>query len=601
VGARLSYAGREASNVVMASMRVSSMRQFVYLCLLCAGFAAGAAAQSSSSSSSSSGKAPEPSASSSRVRAGQPEAGGSAVTLESSEALFDIAAGLNACGYDDDLADSDPVRAEIRADMAAAIAESPDAKKSADALCKYIEFHALADRGRDLAQYVSLALFLSPPPELAATADETDMPPDALDVVNILPLLRDFAKQISLHTIWLKHHAEYAAITDKIHDPVVQMLLRTNVYLKVPVSTYDGRRLLILVEPLLAPNAPNARIYSLDYVVITSPTAAGTIKMQEIRHLYLHYEIEPLVYAKSQSMTRLAPLLKPVQDAPLEFVYKNDVVALVTECMIKAIEARTMDVGTPPVKPSARERMDQSKYDEELTAFEKQAEELRRRQVNLDMRQGWVLTEYFAAQFRGLEHTSEGLNDAMGEMVYGMDVGREQNRAKQIQFLTTGSSEFVTRVKPAPTGLMLAEKKMMDGDLDGAEAIAEKALGDPSQDQGEAEYIKARITLMEGDPEGSFAGFEGVVKTSTNPRTVAWAHVYLGRLYDIKQPVEREHALAEYKAALATPGILPDARAAAEKGMKTPFEVPKVVHTEEEPLDPTGKAEKEAYKPPPPR
>jgi hypothetical protein len=585
----------------MASMRVSSMRQFFYLCLLCAGFAAGAVAQSSSSSSSSSksGKAPEQAPSSSRVRAGEPEAGGSAVTLESSEALFDIAAGLNACGYDDDLADSAPVRAEIRADMAAAIAESPDAKKSADALCKYIEFHALAG-GRNLAQYVSLSLFLSPPPELTATADETDMPPDALDVVNILPLLRDFAKTVSLHAIWLKHHAEYEAITDKVHDPVVQMLLHTNVYLKVPVSTYDGRRLLILVEPLLAPNAPNARIYSLDYVVITSPTATGTIKMTEARHLYLHYEIDPLVYSKSQAMVRFTPLLKPVQDAPLEFVYKTDVVALVTECMIKAIEARTMDVGTPPAKPSARERMDQSRYEEESSAFERQAEELRRKQVNLDMRQGWVLTEYFADQFRLLEHTSEGLNDAMGEMLYGMDVGRVQARAKQIDFLKTGSSEFVTRVKPAPTGLMLAEKKMMEGDLDGAEAIAEKALGDPSQDQGEAQYIKARITLMGGDPEGSFTGFEDVVKTSTNPRTVAWAHVYLGRLYDIKQPVEREHALAEYKAALATPGIVADAKAAAEKGLKTPFEVPKVVHTEEEPLDPTGKAEKDAYKPPPP-
>jgi hypothetical protein len=538
--------------------------------------------------------------SSSRVHAGQPEAGGSAVTLESSEALFDIAAGLNACGYDDDLADSDPVRAEIRADMAAAIAESPDAKKSADALCKYIEFHALSG-GRNLAQYVSLSLFLSPPPEMAPTADETDMPPDALDVVNILPLLRDFAARIALHTIWLKHHAEYEAIADKVHDPVVQMLLNTNVYLKVPVSTYDGRRLLILLEPLLAPNAPNARIYSLDYVVVTSPTAADAIKMQEVRHLYLHYQVEPLVYAKSQAMTtRFAPMLKPVQNAPLEFVYKTDIVALVTECMIKAIEARTMDVGTPPAKPNRMERIDQSRYEEELTAFERQGEELRRKQVNLDMRQGWVLTEYFADQFRLLERTSEGLNDAMGEMLYGMDVGREEGRAKQIQFLTTGSSEFVTRVKPAPTGLMLAEKKMMEGDLDGAEAIAEKALGDPSQDQGEAQYIKARITLMEGDPEGSFVGFQDVVKTSTNPRTVAWAHVYLGRLYDIKQPVEREHALAEYKAALATPGIVADAKAAAEKGLKTPFEVPKVVHTEEEPLDPTGKAEKEAYKPPPP-
>lgn len=583
-------------------MRVFSMRQFVLLSTLCVSLTAGAVAQAPTSSSSSQpGKAGTQESSSARVRAGQPEAGGSAITLESSESLFDIAVGLNACGYDADLADSNPVRAEVRADVAAAVAESAEAKKATGALCKYIEEHALASPGRALAQYISLSLYLTPPPQLAPTADETDMPPDALDVVNILPLLREFARTISLHAIWFKHHAEYEAITDKIHDPVTKMILSTNVYLKVPVSSYDGRRLLILVEPMLAPSAPNARIYSLDYVVVTSPTAADVVKMDQIRHLYLHYEIEPLVYAKQQSMTRLTPLLKPVQDAPLEFVYKTDIVALVTECMIKAIEARTMDVGTAPAMVKSKERQDIARYEEELGSFERQAEVVRRKQVDLDMRQGWVLVDYFYGQFKALEKTSEGLNDALGEMVYGMDVGRAQHQAAEIAFLPSGSSEFVTRVKPAPTGLMLAEKKMIEGDLDSAQMLAEKALNDPAQDHGEAMYIKARVILMQGDPEKSFTGFEDVVKTSKNPRTVAWAHVYLGRLYDIKAPnPEREHAVAEYKAALATPGILPDARAAAEKGLKTPFAVPKVAHSEEEPLDPTGKAEKEAYKPGPP-
>ena len=485
-------------------------------------------------------------------------------------------------------------------DMAAAIAESPEAKKSASELCSYIQLHTLSNPGRSLAQYVSLALYLGPPPALERTADETDMPPDALDVVNILPLLRDFAKEISLHAIWLKHHAEYEAITDKIHDPVTKMILTTNVYLKVPVSSYDGRRMLILVEPLLAPNAPNARIYSLDYVIVSSPTAAAAVRMDQIRHLYLHYEIEPLGYAKSQSMMRLTPLLKPVQTAPLDFVYKTDVVALVTECMIKAIEARTLDVGKAPAMPSNKERAESSRYEEELASYERQGEAQRRKLVELDMRQGWVLVDYFYDQFRLLERTPEGLNDAMGEMVYGMDVGRVQHQAMQIAFLPTGSNEFVTKVKPAPSGLMLAEKKMLSGDLPGAELLADKALADPTQDHGEAMYLKARVILMQGDPEESFNGFEDVVKTSKNPRTLAWAHVYLGRRYDIKQPVERDHALAEYKLALATPGILPDAKTAAEKGLKTPFEVPKVAHSEEEPLDPTGKAEKEAYKPTPP-
>ncbi len=323
----------------MASTRVLSMRHFLSLSTFWVLLSAAAVAQTASSSQS--GNVSSQDSSSARVHASQPEASGSAITLETSESLFDVAAGLNACGYDADLANSHPVRAQIRSEMAASIAQSPAAKQSAQALCEYIQQHALTDSGRSIAQYVSLSLYLTPAPKLAPTADETDMPPDALAVVNILPLLRAFAEQVGLHTIWLRHHGDYEGITDKAHDPVTRMLLATNAYLKVPVSSYDGRRLLILVEPLLAPNAPNARIYSLDYVAVTSPTSAGIIKMDQIRHLYLHYEIEPLVYARAQSMSRLTPLLKPVQDAPLEFVYKTDVVALVTECLIKAIEART--------------------------------------------------------------------------------------------------------------------------------------------------------------------------------------------------------------------------------------------------------------------
>ena len=113
-------------------------------------------------------------------------------------------------------------------------------------------------------------------------------------------------------------------------------------------------------------------------------------------------------------------------------------------------------------------------------------------------------------------------------------------------------------------------------------------------------FVKARVLLMQGDPKDSEADFQDVLHSSKNPRTLAWSHIYLGRLYDTKDPAERQMAVSQYKAALATPGVQPDAKAAAEKGLKTPFEVPKVVHEEEAPLDPSGKAEKEAYKPQPP-
>ncbi len=585
----------------MLANQVILMRSFLSFSLIFGVLAGSSAAQTNQrqTSSSSSTGAPVPEQNPTVHPGGLAEAGGASITLETNEQLFDVATALNACGYDADLAESNPVRSEVRADVAAEVAASAPAKTAQDAVCTYIAGHQLNDKGHELAQYISLALYLNPPPQLTPIADQTDMPPDALQVVNILPDLQAFVAVAHLHAIWEKHHAEYEAITNKLHEPVTQLVLGTNIYLKIPVSSYSDRRLLILVEPMLAPNAPNARIYATDYVVVTSPTATGAVRMDQIRHLYLHYTIEPLVYARANSMLRLTPLLKPVEDAPVDYVYKTDVVALVTECMIKAIEARRMDTGLPvPAKPTGtKARADLARYDEELGSYNRQSEEVRQKQVDLDMRQGWTLTQYFYEQLVLLERNPEGLDQSMGQMVYGMDIGRERHRDEQIAFLPQGSGEFVRRAPRVPTGMMLAEKKMLEGDLPGAEAIADKALADPKQDHAEALFVKARVELMQHDPESSEASFQEVLKTAKDPRTTAWAHIYLGRLNDIKDPADRAGAVAEYKAALTVPGLPQDAKAAADKGLKTPFSVPSIKHEEEEPVDPSGKAEKQSYKP----
>ncbi len=552
-------------------------------------------------SSSNGGTVVQQESSSVHPGSGGKDPGVGAITLESNESLFDVVVALNACGYDADLADSHPVRGEVRADVEAAVSgpAGVKAKAAEDKLCGYIHEHELSDKGRELAQYVSLGLYLTPPPALTTIADETDMPPDALAVVNVLPMLRGFAEAAGLHLIWLKHHAEYEAITNALHEPVRDVVFGTNAYLKIPLSTYQDRRLLVLVEPMLAPNAPNARIYSTDYVVVTSPTAAGAVRMDQIRHIYLHYTIEPLVYARANSMLRLTPLLKPVADAPLEYEYRTDVVALVTECMIKAIEARRMDTGIPvPAKPNGpKDRAVDERYTEELTAYDRNSEQVRRKQVDLDMREGWSLTMYFYEQMLLLERNPEGLNDSMGQMVYGMDVAREQKRDSQIQFLPVGSSEYVRRAPRVPTGLMLGEKLLLEGKVDAAEELAQKLLADPKVDHAQALFLEARVDLMKRDGESARDELALVIKTAHDPKTQAWAHVYLGRLEDTKDEPNRAAAVKEYKAALGVPGVPVDAKAAAEKGVAAPFTVPKVKGAEEE-LDPTGKAEKEAYRPP---
>ncbi len=325
-----------------------------------------ARAQQSSSSSSSTPDTPVKEKPKPAPRIAQPEAGGSAITLETSEPLFYIAVALNTCGYDSDLAASTPVRAKIREEINAAVAASAAARTSRDALCSYVRSHTLADGGLNLAQYISLSVYLSPPPELTPTVDETELPPDSTQVVNILPLLRTFAEDIHLHAIWIEHRPEYEELTARVHSPLTKMILNTNIYLKLPVSSYDGRRFLVLLEPMLAPSATNARIYANDYIVVASPSGnpLGSVHMDDIRHIYLHYEIEPLVYARAQAMERLQPLLRAVQDAPLEYIYKTEIVPLITECLIKAIETQTMDVGlTKPQRPvEVKQRSEIERY-----------------------------------------------------------------------------------------------------------------------------------------------------------------------------------------------------------------------------------------------
>ena len=539
----------------------------------------------------------------------QPEAGGSAITLETSEPLFYIAVALNTCGYDADLAASAPVRRKIREEINSEMAGSAAARTSRDALCTYIRDHTLADSGLNLAQYISLALYLSPPPELTPVADETELPPDSTQVVNILPLLRTFADDVHLNALWAEHRPEYEDLRDRVHGPLTKMILDTNIYLRLPVSSYDGRRFLVLLEPMLAPSATNARIYSSDYIVVASPAGEplGAVHFDDIRHIYLHYEIEPLVYARAQAMERLAPLLRTVQDAPLEYTYKTEIVPLITECLIKSIEIHTMDVGlAKPEKPgpTVKARADLERYDADMSAYEHQAETVRRKAIDLAMRQGWVLTDYFYGEIGSMERSGVSLRENMGQMVYGMDVDHERHKAEQIAFLPQGSRDVLRRPSTQLTGLQLAEVKMLKGDLTGASEIANKVLADPNGDHPGAHYVLARVNLMQRQPGAAVNDFQEVLDTSKDPRTLAWSHIYLGRLYDIMPPPDRQKAIAEYQAALTVRDAQPDTKAAAEAGLKTPFIAPRADNQppddDNAPFDPSGKAEKDAYRPPPP-
>ena len=521
---------------------------------------------------------------------------GPTVSLQTSEALFDVAVALNACGYDNGLAESDPVRAHVREQVNQALQQSEPAREARDKLCVYINQHRLSAASRDLAQYVSLALYLTPPPDLALSVEQDEMPPDSTQVVDMLPLLHAFVDKAQLHLIWIANHTAYEEAVAKLHDPLTRMIVTTNVYLKMPASTYTGSRFVVVLEPMLSPEETNARVYGPDYIVVASPVN-GTIHMQEVRHTYLHYVIEPLLYSRASAMDRLLPILKAVRDAPLDFQYRSDIVSLVIECLIRAIEARTMDTGVAEYKiPDDVRRSDLERETQKHNASVQHIAAVRANAVYQSMVAGFVLTQYFYDQLVAFERTPDSLKEAIGPMVYGMDIDQQTHRARDVHFAEEGSSDVIRHATRTPHGLDLAEIKLHQGDTAGAEKLAEQALDQHTPDPGRANYILALTSVMQGHMQEAEKDFDETIRLSTDPRLLAWSHIYLGRIHDIRE--ERDEALVEYKTALMVRDGQPDTKAAAEKGIKQPFEPPKSAHSDQS--DETDDRDTSAAKPAPP-
>jgi tetratricopeptide (TPR) repeat protein len=537
-------------------------------------------AQSSSSQSSSaqSGEAPSPE----YARVKTPtliDPAGPTISLISAEPVFAMATALNECGYDQGLDSSDPLRKRVRDEVNLALAKSEEARAKRDALCLYIAQHNLTGSERDVSQYISLSLYLTPPPELEATADLTEMPPDATQVYEILPILRSFIQAVDLHGIWLTTHRFYDEQVDTLHDSLSQMIVNTNLYLKIPASSYDGRRFVVVVEPMLSPSTVNARVYGTDYVVVVSPSQ-GKIKMTDVRHTYLHYVIDPLLYSRSNAIDRENPIMKEVRDAPMDFRFRSDPVTLTIECLIKAIEARTMDTGIPAYKiPAGVDRSELPRYQYERQAVEQKMEGVRQAAVHHALTQGFVLTQYFYNSLISFEKDPAGLNDTIGEMVYSMDVQAEAHLARSIQFDKEADEDVLQRNKPRQlTGLDLAEAKLSEGDSKEAASMAQQVLakpGDAAQsgsDAGRAHFILARVNLATGHPEQAFEDFQETIATSKEQRVLAWSHIYMARMLDLQ--CKREEAVAEYNQALAVRDGRQDTRLAAERGVKTAYAIP---------------------------
>jgi tetratricopeptide (TPR) repeat protein len=453
--------------------------------------------------------------------------------------LFSTLAAINAAGYDAGIDSSLNERFKLRTQVREELA-----KRSIPCLPELKAFykaHKPASDTADLSQYISFSLIAAGPPNFALPAT---VPPDVEPLKELSPLLARFYKEADLEGLWNRSQKAYLTAIAQYQDPVIAALFEANGYVRNP-SGYLGRRFQIYLDLLAEPNQVQVRSYRDDYYVVITPSSAPAV--DQIRDAYLAYLLDPLTFKYSAIIKEKKPLEKFAQDAPaLDLAYKDDFSLLVMKCLIKAIDSRLIH-GSP----------------EKRQAF-----------VNDAMRQGFILTAAFADLLPAYEKQEEALRLYYPDLLSAIDVGKEQKRLKRVQFVESVPPPVIApparmQLDPAEESLQVAEGLYEQRDLENARKVFKKVFEQTTDKakQVRAYYGLALIDLQEKRWDEALDLFQRTVDSNPNSATAAWSHYYLGQL--ALKAGDADKATAQFKLALATEGVSPKAREAAEKALQT--------------------------------
>src|SRR5579864_23645 len=465
--------------------------------------------------------------------------------LDASPALFTVLAAINAAGYDADL-DSNansPVRKQVRDLIAAKHLDSVDVLK------KFFAAHRQQNQAAELNQYISFALTLDGPPDFQSRMQPQEIPLDVRPLAGLDQLIAEFYREAGIEDLWKRSQPAYDQVIAAYHSPVSKALLEANAYVRNPTSGFRGRRFQIYIDLLGAPNQIQSRSYKDDYFVVVTPSPEPQI--DQIRHAYLHYLLDPMALRYFEQINRLKGLADFAVPAPaLDNAYKDDLILLATECLIKAVESRMAH-----------------------------GEANRQALVDQALREGFVLTPALADGLAVYEKQEESLRLYYLDLIGQIDLAREDKRLEKVQFAKAAAIKKAPPAPAPPPPVITGTAKTLDDaeelygkrDLDRARQGYLKVLEIPGETalHARAYYGLARIAALEKDPELAEKLSQKTLELSPDKDTESWAHLYLGRLADAAG--DRGQAEKNYRAVLAIDGAPASVRNAAARELAQPF------------------------------
>jgi tetratricopeptide (TPR) repeat protein len=331
-----------------------------------------------------------------------------------------------------------------------------------------------------------------------------------------------------------------------------ELIVRSDAYMRIPLGTYSARSMAIYLELAAPINTVNVRSNQDSYYVVIGDSANP--KVDDIRHAYLHFQLDGLVAGNISRIQNSNQLLDLVRKAEgVDPAYTSAFHVMATESLIRAIELQMDRVAAARARES----------------------------VDTFYRSGLLLTPYFYQALEEYEKGDVGLRESFAGIARNILLKTEQTRFQETFYKIPVPQKTVARpevpeappepvVNPTRDVLKQAEAAFNAGDTAKAQAAFERVLSDFDHESGPAMYGLALIASKKGDSDTAKQYFERTVRSdSAEPSMKVWSYIYLARIFDLE--CSRPRAREYYEQAIKVGDDTRNAQAAAREGIQKPY------------------------------
>ncbi len=368
--------------------------------------------------------------------------------------------------------------------------------------------------------YISLSLWLGPPPDFELNVDSAHLPPDARFVRGFDELVRRLWKEANLAALWEVMGPLHQREIER-YGPLFEEIVKSTLgYFREPLRMALDKQIIVIPDLLGARDMVNARNLERQYFVVVGPAENAAGQRRQLEHEYLHFLLDNLIQKYGSGLLEHDALLELAQRQPnTRHEYQNQFLLVAAESLIEAVHTRL----SPPLTP----------------------EDLEDRMVRL-FRRGLILAPYF---YRALEEyeklPEQTLATSLEKIIEDLREGPIRKEARTIEVAEARlraeaarlheeerareeevrrHNEFVTRFNEAST--LLA-----DGEFEAARALLLRLKEARPQD-GKVSFYLGQTAFQLDDHDAALEYYrQSSLAPGLEPWLVARSRVRMARIH----------------------------------------------------------------------